>query len=290
MKPDWRCAIAVVFALLIAGCSGGSNDEVDEPAENIDGPAEPLRIRVVISPNPAAADPDAALELRTASPEEEPEVVYEQLLSLPARNAEIDVHSADGLDVLIAGRHAVSIPRHFWEDRSSGRLVVRVQPGGIELTRRVEPTGGGRTCFENAKGKTCWSTERWFFEVPLWDIAETAAVKVVVNLRGLESEGLVPVRLHADDTTGPVLAETSTAEKKWETMVRIDTDSALVVVADDLQVVLPPDLWQLTWKTVRVEFTSEAATYNYQRPTTPRRVDQVSEPLPIERNSPEGSS
>lgn len=278
----------LIVALLATACSPGSGESATGGG---DQPREPLRIRVVINSNPASADRNAALELRAVALEgEQANVVHEQLLTAATTNAEIDVYGADGLDLLVAGRHAVAIPRHFWAGMSSGRLVIRIQPGGIELTRRVEPTGQSRSCSGNAKGTTCWSTERWFFEVPLWDVAETAAVKVVVDLRGLDAAGLVLVRLHADDITGPVLAETTTAEKKWEATVSIDPDATLAVVVDDRRVLLPPDLWQLAWKTVRVEFTTDAATFRYQRPVTARRIDDITEPLAVDPIPSENSN
>jgi hypothetical protein len=247
--------------MLVAGCSGGSDEESDGTVGEVD---EPLPIRVIVRPNPAAADPSAGLELRTVPADEStPEIIHEQPMSTRDVKAEIDVRGVDGLDLLINGDLAVAIPRHFWENTNRGRLIIRIRPGGVRLER---------------------SSERWYVPHPLWEMIEPATVAVVVRLVGVDPDSDVPIELRSDDPAGPVLAATSTANNRhrWAQTVEVDAESALIAVFGDHYVELPPDLWQLAWDTVEIEFRDDVATYKYKWPFSPREIDQVREPLVVE--------
>ncbi len=272
-----------IIAVVATACSRGQAD--DTPTAN-DAIVEPVPVRVVVRPNPAPGDLEATVEFRTVPADDAlPRIVHEHRMAVSKADAKVDVHGAEALDVLVNGEEALTIPRHFWEGMSRGWMIVRVQPGGVELIRSVEPTGNGRTCVGNAKGETCWSTEKWYFPGPLWGSGKTAAVPVVVVVKPHDEVGDIPVRIHADDPTGPVLAETSTAEMggpSWQTTVDLDQDASLVVVAGDRSVELTPDFWQLTWTSIRVELTENGATFVYHWPTSSRRLEKLREPLAVD--------
>jgi len=174
--PLARCAGLVVLVALFAGCGGGGGDG-RSPSD------ERLPIRVIVSPNPAAGDVGAEFRLLTVpTGDEEPEIVFSGLMSSDRTDATIDVAGIDELAIHVDDIHIFTVPRTFWEAIIRGRLVLRLGPGGVGLTRSVEATDANSRCSGSGEERTCWATETWYFPGGLWDEGSTISVPLVVPI------------------------------------------------------------------------------------------------------------
>jgi hypothetical protein len=239
-----------------------------------------------VVPNPAAADITSEFQLRTVPfGDSAPEIVHRQLMSTARSEAKVDVADVDALDLYVDETYIFTVPRNFWQGRSRGRLVMRLQPGGVSLIRSVEPTGNSRTCAGSDEDMTCWSTETWYFPGGFWDGGSAVAVPLLVrNKSNLEAGAALAVQIFADEPTWTLLAEHTFiggATPRWEVTAQLDPEATLTVVVGDQYVEIPPDVWQVIWKSVTLEVTDEAVTFESHWPNSARTLGRVTEELPL---------
>lgn len=248
------------------------------------GPTDELPVRIVIDPNPSASRPNAELSIVAERAAVDGSTVHRQQMAERSVDTRLDVSTADRLDLYVDDLLVFSIPRRFWEERSRGRITIKLQPGGVQLTRAVT---GSTVCSVRAGERTCWTGEVRYFPAIVFDgETDTLAVAIKIPTDGsVAPETVIQFVEVAGDTGDERIAVDTKVGDLDNGRLDIETQvlptSTLQVVVGDRVAVVPPELWQRRWKGIRLHVGDSSVRLESHWPSSPERLDAIRTTVPL---------